>query len=94
MNCESYDSLLRIAQASARNVGITFLNDYLKGYLAYELSTDKETFSNDQDFRVGLLARLFYEYRMLDIWDKISEDDWDRMCELSVLSAFEEFSHE
>ena len=92
MTKENYDALLEMAMQRAKKVGVTFLKEYLNSSLAQELSNNEEDFCNDEDFKVGLFAKLFYEYKKLDVWDEISDDDWDNLCNLSMSSAFEEFS--
>ena len=94
MTNENFD----VVRNCARKVGVGFLEEYLKEPFAQELSDDKETFCDNQDFKVGLFAKLFYEFKRLKLWDEISNDDWEELCELCVTSAFDAFvrlrSHE
>ena len=87
----NYNALIKSAKTCARNVGITFLDEYLKGPFAQELSENKKNFLDNHDFKVGLLSKLFYEFKKLGIWNEITDDDWDDMCNLTVSTAFQHF---
>ena len=44
MTHNNYNALIKSAKTCARNVGITFLDEYLKGPFAQELSENKKIF--------------------------------------------------
>jgi len=92
MNNDEYFNLMREAEACSHEAAKNFLKEYLNGPFAQELSLEKEIFLNNQDFKAGLLTQLFYQLKKIDFWDYIKDSDWDNLCDLTMLHAFEYFA--
>ena len=79
---------LRVAEKIAR----LFLEEYSSGEYADELSTDRVTFFYyNTDFEAGLNNALFWELKRLDLWQRISNKDWDDAVKLSMETAYKEY---
>ena len=76
----------------AEKVAMSFLGEYCSGPYADELSTDRVTFFYyNTDFEAGLNNALFWELKRLDLWQRISNKDWDDAVKLSMETAYKEY---
>ena len=89
---DEYNDLKEEAMNTARKVAFSFLEEYRKGPYAGELSTDRiKFFYYNTDFEAGLNYALFTEFKRLDLWQNIEDDDWDNAVKLAMETAYSEF---
>lgn len=78
------------ALKTAEKVARSFLEEYRSGPYANELSTDRvKFFYYTTDFEAGLNNALFWEFKRLELWQEITDDDWDDVVKLSMEQAYE-----
>ena len=76
----------------AEQIAMSFLGEYSRGPYAEELSTDRVIFFYyNTDFEAGLNNALFWELKRLDLWQRISNKDWDDAVKLSMETAYKEY---
>ena len=71
---------------------MSFLERYKNGPYGQELSADKtKFFFYNNDFEAGLNNELFWEFKRLNIWQEIENEDWDEAVKLAMQTAYEAF---
>ena len=69
-----------------------FLERYKNGPYANELSTDETNFFfYNNDFEAGLNNELFWEFKRLNLWLAIENDDWNEAVKVAMRTAYEAF---
>ena len=64
----------------------------MTGPYSEELSTDKlNFFMYNSDFEAYLNNALFWEFKRTDLWQNITNKDWDDSVSLAINTAFEAF---
>ncbi len=93
MAADDYNEVRTLAMNTAKKVALSFLEEYRKGPYAGELSTDRiNFFYYNTDFEAGLNNALFWEFKRLDLWQNITNNDWDEAVKLAMNTAYEAFS--
>ena len=92
MVADDYNELRTLAMNTAKKVALSFLEEYRKGPYGNELSPDRiNFFYYNTDFEAGLNYALFTEFKRLDLWRNIEDDDWDNAVKLAMETAYNEF---
>ena len=90
MTVDDYKDVKSLAMNTAKRIALSFLESYRKGPYANELSTDKtKFFFYNNDFEAGLNNELFWEFKRLNLWQTIENDDWDEVVKLAMQTAYE-----
>ena len=88
----NYDDVKKFAMMTAKKIALSFLEYYKNGPYANELSTDRtQFFFYNNDFEAGLNNELFWEFKRLNLWQTIENDDWDEVVKLAMQTAYEAF---
>lgn len=86
------DDLKNFAMDTAKKIALSFLERYKNGPYCQELSADKvKFFFYNNDFEAGLNNELFWEFKRLNIWQEIENEDWDEAVRLAMQTAYEAF---
>lgn len=86
------DDVKELAMRTAKKIALSFLERYRNGPYANELSTDKiQFFFYNNDFEAGLNNELFWEFKRLNLWQIIENNDWDEAVEFAMKIAYEAF---
>ena len=89
-----YDNIKNLAMTTAKKIALSFLEKYKNSPYANELSNDKNKFFfYNNDFEAGLNNELFWEFKRLGLWQKISDDTWDKVTKLAMQTAYEAFTN-
>ncbi|MBR2207783.1 MAG: hypothetical protein IJ859_03145 [Synergistaceae bacterium] len=92
MTGNDYNDVKSLAMNTAKKIALSFLESYKNGLYANELSTDKtKFFFYNNDFEAGLNNELFWEFKKLNLWQVIENDDWDEVVKLAMQTAYEAF---
>ncbi len=84
------DDVKIFAMKTARKVALSFLERYKNGPYANELSTDEtKFFFYNNDFEAGLNNELFWEFKRLNLWQAIENEDWDEAVKVAMRTAYE-----
>ena len=82
--------LRRRALKAAEKIAKSFLEEYRNGPYAEELSTDRVRFFYfTRDFEAGLNNALFWEFKRLGLWQRITNRDWDDAVKISMKRAYD-----
>ncbi len=86
------NKIKNLSKTTAEKIAISFLEKYKNSPYSNELSSDKiKFFFYNNDFEAGLNNELFWEFKRLDLWQKIDDNTWDEITKLAMNTAYKAF---